>query len=96
MRGSLNEMLEIKKANKKLGLDPVVLVSPFFNNGVYSKSILCYGNIKIAKVSTALNYGNILPEKMEVGFTFGHFNRINFLFHLSIQFPNMGSIHKTS
>ncbi len=77
-------MLEIKKANKKLGLDPVVLVSPFLNNGVYSKSILCYGNIKIAKVSMALTYGNILPEKMEVGFTSVHFSRIHFLSHLSI------------
>ena len=77
-------MLEIKKANKKLGLDPVVLVSLFFNNRVYSKSILCYGNIKIAKVSTALIYGNILQEKMEVDFTSVHFSGIDLLSHLSI------------
>ncbi len=92
---SFNKMVEIKKAIKGLGLGSFVLVSPFFNNRVYSKSFLCYGNIKIIYGSMALTYDNIVSDKMEMGFNFMHFGRIHFLFRLSIQLPNMGSSCKT-
>jgi len=45
---SLNEILEIKRANKGLGKGSIVSDAPFFDNRVYSRPFLCYGNIKIA------------------------------------------------
>jgi hypothetical protein len=45
----LNEMFEIKKVNKGLGKGSIVSDIPFFNNRVYSRPFLCYGNIKIAR-----------------------------------------------
>jgi hypothetical protein len=45
---SLNEMLQRDWVNKGFSKNLVVSGSLFFNNRVYSKSFLCYGNIKLS------------------------------------------------
>ena len=73
-------MFGIKRANKGLGEDLIVLESPFFNNRVYSKSFLCYGNIKIASWLNDIDLWQPRPGQNGSGFYFSAFWQDSFSF----------------